>query len=61
MTPGVLVNNIIDFLIVAFVLFMLVKQVNKLKKEEAAPAPAPPPGPTPEVKLLGEIRDLLKK
>ncbi len=61
MTPGVLVNNIIDFLIVAFVLFMLVKQVNRLKKEEASPAPAPPPGPTPEVKLLGEIRDLLKK
>jgi large conductance mechanosensitive channel len=59
MTPGVLVNNLIDFVIVAFVLFMLVKQVNRLKKAEAA-APAPPPGPTNEEKLLTEIRDLLK-
>ena len=58
MTPGVLMNNIIDFLIVAFVLFMLVKQVNRFKKEEPAPAPA---GPTPDQKLLAEIRDLLKK
>jgi len=59
MTPGVLVNNLIDFVIVAFVLFMLVKQVNRLKKEEAA-APPPPAGPTNEEKLLTEIRDLLK-
>jgi large conductance mechanosensitive channel len=60
MTPGLLINNIIDFLIVALVMFMLVKGVNSLKKEEAA-APAPDPGPTPDQKLLGEIRDLLKK
>ena len=60
MTPGLLINNIIDFLIVAIVMFMLVKGVNSMKKEEAA-APAPPPGPTPDQKLLGEIRDLLKK
>lgn len=60
MTPGLLINNILDFLIVAVVMFMLVKGVNSLKKEEAA-APAPDPGPTPEQKLLGEIRDLLKK
>ncbi len=60
MTPGLLINNIIDFLIVAFVMFMLVKGVNSMKKEGAA-APAPPPGPTPDQKLLGEIRDLLKK
>ena len=48
----------LNFLIVAWVLFMAIRGINKLKKEEAPP---PPPGPTPEVKLLTEIRDLLKK
>lgn len=47
----------IDFIIVAFVMFMIVKAVNKMKKPEEAPAPA---GPTEDQKLLGEIRDLLK-
>jgi large conductance mechanosensitive channel len=55
MTPGLLVNYTIDFLIVAIVMFMLVKAVKK-----PAP-PAPDPGPTPDQKLLSEIRDLLKK
>lgn len=54
---GVFINAVINFLIVAFVIFMLVKQVNRLKKEEAA-APATPPA---DVVLLTEIRDLLKK
>lgn len=54
---GVFINAVINFLIVAFVIFMLVKQVNRLKKEEAT-APAEPPA---EVALLTEIRDLLKK
>lgn len=54
---GLFINAIINFLIVAFVIFMLVKQVNRLKKEEAA-APAAPPA---DVLLLTEIRDLLKK
>ncbi len=54
-TYGVFVNNIINFLIVSFVVFMLVKQVNRLKKD-------PPPAATPEdVLLLREIRDSLKK
>ena len=54
---GVFINAVINFLIVAFVIFMLVKQVNRLKIEEAA-APAAPPA---DVLLLTEIRDLLKK
>ncbi len=49
-----------NFLIIAWVLFLAVRGINKLKKEEP-PVPAPAPGPTPEVKLLTEIRDLLKK
>lgn len=54
---GVFINAVINFLIVAFVIFMLIKQVNRLKEKEAA-APATPPA---DVKLLTEIRDLLKK
>ena len=57
MTPGLLINNLIDFLIVSFVLFLIVKQVNRLK---AAPPPAAPAGPTDDQKLLTEIRDLLR-
>lgn len=53
----------VDFLIIAFAIFMMVKAMNAMKKkEEAAPAaPAPPPAPTKEEILLTEIRDLLKK
>jgi large conductance mechanosensitive channel len=47
----------LNFLIVAWVLFMALKVINKLKKEE----PAVPAGPTPEVRLLTEIRDVLRK
>ena len=47
----------INFLIIAWVLFLAIKGINKLKKEEP---PVPAPGPTPEVELLTEIRDLLK-
>ena len=57
---GVFIQNIIDFLIVAFCIFLMIKAMNKLnkKKEEE---PAPTPEPSAEEKLLGEIRDLLKK
>jgi large conductance mechanosensitive channel len=47
----------LNFLLIAWVLFMAIKAINKLKKDEPA---APSPEPTPEVKLLTEIRDLLK-
>ncbi|MBS1826833.1 MAG: large conductance mechanosensitive channel protein MscL [Acidobacteria bacterium] len=55
-TYGMLINNVIDFLIVAFVLFLVIQGFNKMKRD--APAP-PPPGPTVDQKLLTEIRDLL--
>jgi large conductance mechanosensitive channel len=54
---GVFLQATFDFIIIAFVIFMLVKQVNRFKRE--AP-PAPPAGPTNEEKLLMEIRDALK-
>ena len=56
---GEFLTNVIDFLIVAFVMFMVVKGVNKMKKKEE-PAPEAPKGPTTE-ELLIEIRDALKK
>ncbi|WP_408039139.1 large-conductance mechanosensitive channel protein MscL [Tenacibaculum amylolyticum] len=56
---GEFMTNLIDFIIVAFVMFMIVKGVNAMKKKEEA-APAPPAGPSQE-ELLAEIRDLLKK
>jgi large conductance mechanosensitive channel len=55
---GLFVNAIVNFVIVAFALFMLVKGMNALKREQAK-APAPSPEPTNEEKLLTEIRDLL--
>ena len=57
---GGFLQTIFDFLIVAFAIFMVVKQMNKLKKKEEA-APAAPPKPTKDQELLTEIRDLLKK
>lgn len=61
---GNFVQTVVDFLIIAFCIFMAIKVMNNLmkkKKEEEAPAPAPAPaGPTQE-ELLTEIRDLLKK
>ena len=58
---GAFIQNIIDFLIVAFCIFLMIKGMNKLtKKKEEEPAPAAPAGPTQE-ELLAEIRDLLKQ
>jgi large conductance mechanosensitive channel len=56
---GAFINTVIAFFIVAFVIFLLVKGINSLKRAEAT-AEAPPPGPTPTEALLTEIRDLLK-
>ena len=55
---GAFIQNIIDFIIIAFCIFMMIKAMNKLKKKEE-PAPEAPKGPTQE-ELLAEIRDLLK-
>lgn len=60
---GMFIQNVIDFTIIAFVIFLAIKGINRMnRKKEEAPAPAPPPAePTPSEKLLEEIRDLLKK
>ena len=57
---GKFLSTLINFLIVAFCIFLLIKGMNKLKKPAPAPAPEAPKGPTQE-ELLAEIRDLLKK
>jgi large conductance mechanosensitive channel len=58
---GSFITVALNFMILAFIIFMMIKQINRLKRNEPAPAPAEPP-PTPEdVVLLREIRDSLKK
>lgn len=57
---GTFITILVDFVIVAFAVFLLVKTVNSLKKAEAA-TPVAPPSPPPQEVLLTEIRDLLKK
>src|SRR5262245_21685483 len=56
---GNFLQAIVNFLIIAFVVFLLVRTINQLRKKEAD-KPADPPAPTTEEKLLTEIRDLLK-
>lgn len=56
---GNFLNTVINFVIVAFVVFLVVKAVNRARRQEET-APPPPPEPTGEEKLLTEIRDLLK-
>lgn len=57
---GKFLAAIISFLVIAFVIFLMVKAINSMKKKEEAPAPTAPAGPTQE-ELLTQIRDLLKK
>ena len=55
---GNFITILVNFIMLAFIIFMMVKQMNRLKKEEPAPPPAAPPE---EVQLLREIRDSLKR
>lgn len=57
---GAFIQKIIDFLIIAFIIFMLIRTYNKMTEEPKEEAPAPDPGPS-EKDLLIQIRDLLKK
>ena len=57
---GMFIQNIVDFLIIAFAIFMIIKAINSAKKKEE-PAPEAPEAPTKDQELLTEIRDLLKK
>jgi large conductance mechanosensitive channel len=57
---GSFIQTVLDFIIIAFAIFMVVKAMNNLKKKEEE-APAAPPKPSAEVELLTEIRDALKK
>jgi len=57
---GLFINTVLDFAIVAFVIFLLIRTLNKLKKKQEAAPPAAPPAPSAQEKLLTEIRDLLK-
>lgn len=56
---GNFINTALDFLIIAFSIFLFVKLINSMKRKEEA-KPTPPPAPTKEEQLLTEIRDLLK-
>ncbi len=60
MNIGVFINVVIEFIIIAFAIFMVIKGMNAMKKKEEA-KPAEPPKPSEEVTLLKEIRDSLKK
>ena len=57
---GQFIQNVVDFLIVAFCIFLMLKGINKMNKKKEEEAPAAPAGPTQE-ELLAEIRDLLKQ
>ena len=59
-TWGSFVQTVVDFLIIAFCIFLVVKAINRLKRKKEEPAPAAPAGPTQE-ELLIQIRDLLKE
>ncbi|MNU05047.1 Large-conductance mechanosensitive channel [compost metagenome] len=60
MNYGSFLQNIFDFVIVAFAIFMAIKLMNKMRRKEVE-EPAAPPAPTAEEKLLTEIRDLLSQ
>ena len=57
---GLFINSILNFIVVAFVVFLFVKALNRFRKRQEE-SPPPPPEPTAEERLLAEIRDLLKE
>jgi large conductance mechanosensitive channel len=57
---GLFLNAVVNFLIIAFAVFLLVKAVNRMRREQAA-APEPPAAPPEDILLLREIRDALKR
>jgi large conductance mechanosensitive channel len=57
---GIFINTVLDFMIVAFAIFLVIRGINKLRRKQEAAPPPPPPAPTTEEKLLAEIRDLLR-
>jgi large conductance mechanosensitive channel len=58
---GSFLTVLLNFLILAFIIFMMVKQINRLKREQPAPPPAEPAPPAEDILLLREIRDSLRK
>ena len=59
---GNFITIAVNFIILTFIIFMMIKQMNRLKRETPAPAPAPAPAVTPEdILLLRQIRDSLRK
>jgi large conductance mechanosensitive channel len=57
---GIFINTVLDFVIVAFAIFLVIRSVNKLRRRKEAAPPPTPPTPSAEEKLLTEIRDLLR-
>jgi large conductance mechanosensitive channel len=57
---GIFINTVLDFVIVAFAIFLLIRSLNKLKRKQEAAPPPPPAAPSVEQKLLTEIRDILR-
>jgi len=58
---GMFIQAIVNFFVIAFAIFMVIKAINSMKKKKKEEAPAAPPAPTKDQELLTEIRDLLKK
>lgn len=58
---GSFIQTIIDFLIIAFTIFLFIKLINKLNRQKAKETPVTPPTPPADIQLLTEIRDLLKQ
>ncbi len=58
---GSFINTVVDFVIIAFAIFIVIKAINATKKKQPAPPPPAPPAPSKEEVLLTEIRDLLAK